>query len=163
MPGVHELDVSLSPAFIKLIQENKNIPFISITGVKFDKCQVKSKIYGTNYCVLYFYVLLKHLKFKWRSYLVTHLWSHIYNALGVHTITCLNTCKIPAKHTIVTHMFYICRSVHHQGQKFCKGLINIKVLLFVVYWVSKYWVFAKTLSVKWRSVWSDKDSGKIKD
>ena len=47
MPGVHELDVSLSPAFIKLIQENKNIPFISITGVKFDKCQVKSKIYGT--------------------------------------------------------------------------------------------------------------------
>lgn len=130
MPGVHELDVSLSPAFIKLIQENKNIPFISITGVKFDKCQVKSKIYGTNYCVLYFYVLLKHLKFKWRSYLVTHLWSHIYNALGVHTITCLNTCKIPAKHTIVTHVLHMqkCASPgtkilqrfdQHKGITFC--------------------------------------------
>ena len=144
IPEVHELAVSPSSAFIRLIQENKDFFLLILLESNFTKAKwLTGKTYEAHWCVLCFYILLKHTKFKWRSYVITHLWSHIYNTLGIRTITpkyLLKASKTSNYHILV---FFICRGLHHQGHKLYTALLYKNVLLFVVYWVSIYWVFAK--------------------
>lgn len=59
------------------------------------------KTYGVHWYVLRFCVLLTHNELK------CHLtWSHVHNALGIHTITRLNTCNELARRSIITRLCF---------------------------------------------------------
>lgn len=55
-----------------------------------------SKCMGINQHFSHFYVIFKHSKLIWQSF--------IYNASVIHTITCLNFCKEPARCAIITSL-----------------------------------------------------------
>ena len=91
---------------------------------------LSSKAFGAQWYISHFYFLLKYNRLKWQSY--------IYNVLGAHTITRLNTWKEPARCAIIIRLCF-------SYVKSCCLNINCSCIIIVLSCeklVVLYWIWA---------------------